>query len=233
MSKQTKKVRPNQLFVKIGSGKTVLCQIPTHEKTTVRDLKIQLQPKCRIEANNQLLTYHGKMLWDDELLQVETNATLHLSRKLRGGDIGDDISNALMSGVNAIIDPIKGVINKIIEFVTDIYYKVKEIFDNITCVIRRLETLRFCIIFYVLYLIYKIIIIIFYLVLTILGTMMFMPWMGKFFLKNEQKLFDFIVKILKKIDGVSKIIYAIECCFICNCENGSEDWINDLFSKIN
>lgn len=227
MSKQTRKARPNQLFVKIGSGKTVLCQIPTHEKTTVRDLKIQLQPKCRIEANNQLLTYHGKMLWDDDLLQVETNATLHLSHKLRGGlDIGDEISKVFEN----IIKPVTNLIDQIINFVKDIFKWVKEIFENITCVIRRLETLRFCIIFYILYIIYKIIIIIFYLVLTILGIMMFMPWMGNFFLKNEQKLFGFIVRILKKIDGVSKIIYAIECCFKCKCENGSEDWINNLFS---
>ena len=187
-----------QLFIKIGSGKTILIQIPAHEKTTVKALKIQLQPKCRVEANSQRLTYNGKMLWDNDLLKVEPNSTLHLSHKLRGGN------------------PFSNIIEKL----TDGFKQVGDIFkmisDSINCTIAKFESLPTCFVFYVISAFYYFFLYLFWLAIIIISNIIYQNnSLADNFLKFEKKLRGDLFKITKKSNRLGKVLSDAEKCYSC------------------
>ena len=200
-----KRKMSKQLFIKIGSGKTILIQIPAHEKTTVKALKIQLQPKCRVDANNQRLTYNGKMLWDNDLLKVEPNSTLHLSHKLRGGDPFSDI----VDGFTKIGDGITGVF----KVVTDIFNMIS---NSINCTIEKFKSLPTCFVYYVISAFYYFILYLHWMAVCLISEIIYQNIsLADKFLESEIKVRGYFTKILKKSNRLKKILEDAEKCFSC------------------
>lgn len=214
MSKRTIKTNPwsticKQIFIKNGCGKTILLRIPTHGKMTVRGLKTRIQSKCLIEVDNQCLTYNGKMLWDDDWLMVESNATMQLSHKLRGGDLIGDITNGFN---DAIKDPIEKLWKEIVR-------GFNQMRDGFECVGKKFESIPFCIFFYVFKVLYYIHIGVFWFVLFLMSQIFFQnSWLADrfmYFIDDVGK--GFLLKTLRKFNGMRKVLDRVDCCFHCGC----------------
>ncbi len=75
-----------QIFVKTLTGKSIT--IDVESSTSIEDVKSKIQQTEGISSDQQRLIFGGKQLEDGHTLadyKIETDATIHLVLRLRGG----------------------------------------------------------------------------------------------------------------------------------------------------
>lgn len=128
-----------QVFVKTLTGKTILLKIPkgTNELLNIRH---QIEDRIKIPVEHQRIIYCGKTLKNGDT--IDSDATLHLTLRLKGGFIADILTPIIVAIVAAII--------------ITVAITWRNFLSGIFCAISKGANAYRCVVFYFLFCVFNI-----------------------------------------------------------------------------